>query len=111
MYGSPEAKIPDVPSPSSSPIATLDGILQIVIDSAEQGDWDHLDEIAGKLLPALGAVTEKQHMASLSAAGKARISELLLKLQTAIDRCAVRKTQISPLLDALSATKSIADKK
>lgn len=84
---------------SSHAMASLDEILQAVIDSAERGDWDQLDQIAEKLIPALTAVGQAQ---PVKAGDAAEVTQLLLKLQTAIDRCIVRQAQISPLLDALS---------
>lgn len=83
----------------SHTLASLDEILQTVIDSAERGDWDQLDQIAEKLIPALTAVCETQ---PVKAGDSAKVTQLLLKLQTAIDRCIARQAQISPLLDALS---------
>ena len=79
--------------------ASLDDILQTLIDSVERGDWNELDQIAGRLIPALDAVDQS---APAKPADTHAIRQLLLKLQTAIDRCTERKAQIGPLLDALS---------
>lgn len=84
---------------TANPRASLDDILQTLIDSAERGDWNELDQIAVRLIPALEAV-EQAAPAKLADAQATR--QLLLKLQTAIDRCTERKAQIGPLLDALS---------
>jgi hypothetical protein len=80
-------------------MAGLDETLQTLIESAERCDWDQLDQIATKLIPALTAVCEAP---PLKAGDSPKATELLSKLQTAIDRCLVRQAQISPLLDALS---------
>jgi len=85
----------------SRALASLDEMLQAVIDSAERGEWDQLDQIAGRLIPALTAVCEAP---PVRAGDSTKVTALLLKLQTAIDRCEVRQAQISPLLDALSPT-------
>lgn len=84
----------------SQAMASLDELLQTLIDSAERGDWDQLDQLGGKLIPALAAACEAP---PLQAGDSAEVAALLLKLQTAIERCSVRQAQISPLLDALSA--------
>jgi len=80
--------------------------LQALINCAEQGDWGKLDQIADHLIPALNLVA---HSGPAKQADAAAIRQLLLKLQTAIDRCAERKAQIGPLLDALSHKTSDRD--
>jgi hypothetical protein len=79
--------------------SSMESSLQALIDCAEQGDWGKLDQIAGQLIPALDVVA---HSGPAKPADAAAIRQLLLKLQTAIDRCTERKAQIGPLLDALS---------
>lgn len=79
--------------------ASLDDTLQTLIDSAERGDWNELDQIASLLIPALDVMDQA---APAQPADAQAIRQLLLKLQTAIDRCTERKAQIGPLLDALS---------
>jgi hypothetical protein len=73
--------------------------LQALIDCAEHGEWDKLDQIAGQLIPALDAANQATPG---KAANAAEIRQLLSKLQTAIDRCTDRQAQIGPLLDAFS---------
>lgn len=84
---------------SANTHASLDDLLQKLIDSAERGEWDSLDQITSRLIPALDAINQTR---PAKPADGAAIRQLLLKLQTAIDRCAERKGQIGPLLDALS---------
>lgn len=79
--------------------SSLDDILQTLIDSAERGEWDALDQIAGRLIPALNAV---DHASLQEPVDAKAIRQLLQKLQAAIDRCTERKAQIAPLVDALS---------
>ena len=57
--------------------ASLDDILQTLIDSVERGDWNELDQIAGRLIPALDAVDQS---APAKPADTHAIRQLLLKL-------------------------------
>lgn len=83
----------------SRTVVGLDEALQRIIESAERSDWDQLDQIAAKLLPALTAICEAPPPI---AADEPKVTALLLRLHTAIERCKVRQAQISPLLEALS---------
>lgn len=85
---------------------SLNKLLQSVIDSTESGDWDGLAPLAEKLIPALQAIRASGPAKANDAPA---IRQLLVKLQTAIDRCTERKEQIAPLLDALSPKTSSRD--
>jgi hypothetical protein len=84
----------------SQAMASLDELLQSLIDGVERSDWDQLDQLAGKLIPSLAAICAEP---PVQAGDSVPVAELLRKLQTAIELCSVRQAQISPLLDALSS--------
>lgn len=96
---------------SAAALKRLDKAVQTVIDIAEQSDWDQLDTVLVELLPDITAIHSGQHASKLSASDTATATRLLQKLQIAVDHCLTRRAQIAPLIEALSATKQIADGK
>ncbi|MBS1140984.1 MAG: hypothetical protein H6R13_2437 [Proteobacteria bacterium] len=92
-------------------LTRLDKAVQTVIDIAEQSNWDKLDAVLEELLPDIAAIHSSQYATKLSASDTATVNKLLQKLQTAVNHCLTRKAQIAPLVEALSATKQIANEK
>ncbi len=69
-----------------------------------QGNWDDLSGLESKLIPALDAVRSSPAFGE-GKISRTKIEQLLSKLELAIKECSIRKEQIAPFVNALSATK------
>jgi len=78
----------------------LDRILDQLLATLRQGNWDALPEMESSLLPALHAI-ERSGPATGFKKEASKIAAVQEKLGLAIRECQERKSQIAPLLDSL----------
>lgn len=93
--------------PDNNEFSHLAGTLNVLLDMLKQGNWDELSDLEAALVPALNAVRTPGLLHEKNINRK-QVEELLTKLELAIKACSVRKEQIAPLVNALSANKHIS---
>lgn len=87
-----------------SDIDNLAGTLNALLDAAQQEDWSRLEVLEPELRLTLKRLEASPSPVVATDSYRKTLQELLLIQQQVSDRCTNRMKQISPLLDALSAT-------
>ncbi len=81
--------------------------LNALLEAVREEDWLQLETLEPELNIALADLKASSHPAAATEEYRKKLEELLFVQQQVSDRCTNRMKQISPLLEALSATKSV----
>lgn len=76
--------------------------LESLLDTAEKGEWETLDERHQELLLTMETVCSADAQFLTKAASPAQIERILQLLHSAIEICSARKDQIAPLVNAFA---------
>lgn len=79
---------------------SLDALLELL----REGRWDEIGDLESQLLSALKAVGSPTKLTE-TIFSRHQLEQLIHKLERAIEECNIRKAQIAPLINALSANK------
>jgi len=83
--------------------------LKALIDAAEKGEWEGIDELALRLKHALDAVHSPNQSMETQKAKREKIEQVLGLIESAISHCAIRKDQIAPLVNAFITNQNASD--
>lgn len=98
--GQPGGKILTLnPSPEDS-LSRLTKGLHSLLDLAQKGEWERLDEELEGLLQIMEILRSTEFRPPASPGKRAQIEQSLQLLKAATDLCSTRKDQITPLINA-----------
>jgi hypothetical protein len=78
--------------------------LQILIQAAEEGEWDRITDLSGQILMELELAGKPDFLSKLPSVDRKEVEKIILLLNSAIEQCSTRMGQIGPLLSALKVT-------
>ena len=83
--------------------------LRILIQAAEEGEWDRISDLSEQMLIELELAGKPDFLSKLPSVDRKEVEKIILLLNSAIEQCSTRMGQIGPLLNALKVTQKTVD--
>lgn len=86
--------------------AQLQELLEALNGLAKAGDWERLESLSETFLPELNEITLAVNNQAKFSVNRTTLEKSLKLLDEATEHCLTRKSQIAPLIAALTAAKT-----
>jgi hypothetical protein len=78
--------------------------LRVLIQAAEEGEWDRITDLSGQILMELELAGKPDFLSKQPSVDRKEVEKIIQLLNSAIEQCSTRMGQIGPLLSALKVT-------